>query len=1311
MFVMAINCIKACSLSIILTCSLLSSNLLAQNEEDSEIYTDSVSSQKVENLFPSTPKKYPSLLWEISGNGLKKSSYLYGTMHVSRKLAFHLSDTFFKALFAADVVALESNANQWIDEIAKDGYQPFSYQDFYSRYYREESWYDDAFSFKYPKNSQFEYMIRREEQLADAMMYRKDDESGNYSENTFLDMFIHQAGMKLGKTVTGLEDYETSNEMVSKAYDETEEDRANKKKEKKKRIDYYSSEGVYQQIEDAYRKGDLDLLDSLETLTAPSKTFLKWMLWERNKVMANSIDSIVKLGKVIFAGVGCAHVPGDSGMVEILRRMGYTVRPVSGKTSKWADKQKEKIEAMHFKHDMKSYTSRFGDFQAAMPGIPIDFQISNAREYFFPDMANGAYYSLMKMPYYGAFDGNTPEFMLQRIDSLLFENIPGKILIKKRITKSGFPAIDIINKTSQGDYQHQLIIATPTYLWFVKMAGQGEFVKKFGENFFNSINILEKPFNKWTNYSPENNEYTINWPGEVKISRSTRDTSKLLMNHFDIDAIDNLGNYYLIQKEFQYSNTSYGIFEEDSFDLSELTKAMSKKIDGKILQFRLTNVSSYPACETTIKNGKNNSYLHLKYVKKGFMFFMIGCKSQNEVWPADFMNSFALLKPKFHKSFSWQTDSVRNFSTYTIEIENFGKPKNEYSRGRRYYGYYESDEEVKDSFSILEDSHYDWYSFGGSNAIALSYFRENWFNKKDILDTVKSRLNRQYLESQVIIFEQSQTHKKGWDILKFITTDTNTSIRALDIFYVKGRISYKMSTYYDSAVGLDEFATNFIDSFTPFDTFTYWPNAYASKGDTLLNGIFSADSVLRKLHRKIAKNCYECFEKEHAPQLIATIKMLNGTKETSLKNSLIYDLSKLKHPEVIPFLKELYYKAEDTAEMQIRILSALTGNATMEASKTFINLIIEETPLSENNYNNVFSFYEDSLKYAKPLIPEIFELLRYPEYREDVLDLAARLIDSGIIDSSQIFPYKKSLTIEFRDEIKRTKANETKSQSRYYYQDDEDDEYDNQERYGNNNYSQKSESLYKKSKGYYSNSSYSTSYRGGYSYRESSYSNDKYLFKGNASDGKFNYTLKYLATLLKDFSAEPELSKRYNKLIQTNHRPSKFNWLIFLIENKFQVEDSIIHQLMKRADYQYGLSLLLKNNNKSHLIPDSILNNKEVFAETFIRFRDISYKDSLVRLGYRDMHDGFDSGRVYFFKHKHYSAYYEDDWFIDFVWVPLNKPLDLTEPRYWMMNRIFDNNKPAEEQIENCYLIIKNRNRNYWEPPSVERKGGYYSYW
>src|SRR6187549_3085703 len=65
------------------------------------------------------PKNYPSLLWQITGNGLKKPSYLFGTMHVSNKLAFHLSDSFYYALKNVDAVALELNPDLWQKQMVR----------------------------------------------------------------------------------------------------------------------------------------------------------------------------------------------------------------------------------------------------------------------------------------------------------------------------------------------------------------------------------------------------------------------------------------------------------------------------------------------------------------------------------------------------------------------------------------------------------------------------------------------------------------------------------------------------------------------------------------------------------------------------------------------------------------------------------------------------------------------------------------------------------------------------------------------------------------------------------------------------------------------------------------------------------------------------------------------------------------------------------------------------------------------------------------------------------------------------------------
>src|SRR6187549_4155224 len=76
------------------------------------------------------PKNYPSLLWEITGNGLKKPSYLFGTMHVSSKMVFHLPDSFYHAIKNVETVALELNPDVWQGQMVKLDQLQLNYKNF-----------------------------------------------------------------------------------------------------------------------------------------------------------------------------------------------------------------------------------------------------------------------------------------------------------------------------------------------------------------------------------------------------------------------------------------------------------------------------------------------------------------------------------------------------------------------------------------------------------------------------------------------------------------------------------------------------------------------------------------------------------------------------------------------------------------------------------------------------------------------------------------------------------------------------------------------------------------------------------------------------------------------------------------------------------------------------------------------------------------------------------------------------------------------------------------------------------------------------
>ena len=181
-------------------------------------------------------KKYPSLLWEITGNGLKKPSYLIGTMHVSSKIAFNLPDSFYIALRSAQMVALETNPETWQEDMSKyDLTEGYEYgQMGYKGFSAAPSEYLSINTLKFYKyENKIERSLFSSPSTINNLLYRSyGNESSDFEEDTYLDMYIFQCGKKWGKKIAGVEDYGESMRLMAEAYKD-----AAKEKNKKVTID------------------------------------------------------------------------------------------------------------------------------------------------------------------------------------------------------------------------------------------------------------------------------------------------------------------------------------------------------------------------------------------------------------------------------------------------------------------------------------------------------------------------------------------------------------------------------------------------------------------------------------------------------------------------------------------------------------------------------------------------------------------------------------------------------------------------------------------------------------------------------------------------------------------------------------------------------------------------------------------------------------------------------------------------------------------------------------------------------------------
>jgi uncharacterized protein YbaP (TraB family) len=80
----------------------------------------------------------------------------------------------------------------------------------------------------------------------------------------------------------------------------------------------------------AWQSGDADLL--LEVSRAYSETvpgakeLEEKFIWSRHDAMANKIESYLLGRDPVFVAVGALHLAGPRGLVEILKKRGYSVR-------------------------------------------------------------------------------------------------------------------------------------------------------------------------------------------------------------------------------------------------------------------------------------------------------------------------------------------------------------------------------------------------------------------------------------------------------------------------------------------------------------------------------------------------------------------------------------------------------------------------------------------------------------------------------------------------------------------------------------------------------------------------------------------------------------------------------------------------------------------------------------------------------------------------------------------------------------------------------------------------------------------------
>lgn len=259
-----------------------------------------------------------SLLWKVSGKNMKSPSYLYGTIHIQDARVFAFDSTVSEAFSSCEAFAMEV----LLDEINAKGIRQ---------------------AMMMPKGKMLSEMMKKEDfARLDSVCIAKVGASAYFMNRmkpffvlsaiqqadmpqdmeTALDLFLLKKARANGMVCYGVEEYMDQIRAID----------AFSLKEQVEMLKYVlydttSVDGGFEELLDAYLRFDLDKLTEMMQDKSLPKKFEKVLINKRNVTMAKQFDKIAG-EHTLFCAVGAGHLGGKKGVIELLRKQGYTVEPV-----------------------------------------------------------------------------------------------------------------------------------------------------------------------------------------------------------------------------------------------------------------------------------------------------------------------------------------------------------------------------------------------------------------------------------------------------------------------------------------------------------------------------------------------------------------------------------------------------------------------------------------------------------------------------------------------------------------------------------------------------------------------------------------------------------------------------------------------------------------------------------------------------------------------------------------------------------------------------------------------------------------------
>ena len=264
-----------------------------------------------------------TLLWKVSGKDLKKPSFLFGTFHLLCKQDIHFSDPLKSIIKSVDTIYMEMDMddptmmlsgmmymNMKEGKTLKNLYTPEEYK-------RLDSYFSDTL--KMPMM----LFQKAKPYFLVALLYPRMMDCASPSG---VEQEIIKIAKEENKSINGLETMQLQASVFDSIPYEWQA------KELLKNIDSFPKyKKEFDEMVKVYKNQNMDSLENMMTKSEfGGDEFSEVLLGNRNRNWVHQLNTIMKKQSVLVA-VGAGHLPGKDGLIELLRKEGYTVEPLKNK--------------------------------------------------------------------------------------------------------------------------------------------------------------------------------------------------------------------------------------------------------------------------------------------------------------------------------------------------------------------------------------------------------------------------------------------------------------------------------------------------------------------------------------------------------------------------------------------------------------------------------------------------------------------------------------------------------------------------------------------------------------------------------------------------------------------------------------------------------------------------------------------------------------------------------------------------------------------------------------------------------------------